>query len=327
VDDLATVSRPVVEPSRAQPVLTADANAAPVRPSPRVMGVAMLLLAALLWSVSGVAVKVARMDPIAFAFYRSLAAAATMLVLVPLGRRLGRAPVARWAIPSVLVYTAVVSLLIISMTASTAATGILLQYTGPVFVALFAWLFQGRRIGRRTLAVMTLATAGIAVMIIGSWNPSNWVGPTAGLASGVAFGALVLILEQNNRAAPGGRVNPFALVFLNNAGAALLMLPVCVATGVLAATPTQLAIVLATGAIQLAVPYALFQLALRTVRPVDASLLSLLEPVLNPVWVAVFTSERPDVPTLIGGAAILVAMVVEATKLTSGREAEGDSPS
>src|SRR5688500_1960855 len=84
----------------------------------RSAGVAMLLLAAVLWSVSGVAVKVARMDPIAFAFYRALAAALAMLALLPLGRGMGRPPQLKWAAASVLLYTAVVSLLIMSMTFS-----------------------------------------------------------------------------------------------------------------------------------------------------------------------------------------------------------------
>ena len=219
----------------------------------------------------------------------------------------------KWAEASAMLYTVVFSLLIKSMTASTAATWILLQYTGPVFCALFAWLFQGRRIGPRTLGVMALATVGIAVMVIGGWQAGSWVGPASGLASGVAFGALILMLEKNDRAAGG--VNPLALVLVNNAGAALLLLPVCVGFNVLRATPTQLAIVGATGVVQLAIPYVLFQLSLRRVRPVDASLLILLEPVLNPIWVAMATSERPDLPTLIGGAAILVAMALEAAQL------------
>ena len=304
----------------------------------------MLLAAAAMWSVSGVAVKVARMDAIAFAFYRSLAAAGVMLALLallPPARRLGRPPRAGWGLASALLYTVVVSLLILSMTVSTAATGILLQYTGPVFCALFAWLFQGRRMGARTLGVMALATAGIAVMVVGGWQAGNWLGPASGLASGAAFGALILVLEKNDRAVAGGAsvnagprgagggdaglgragggVNPLALVLLNNFGAAVLLLPICVATGVLAATPAQLAIVGATGVFQLAVPYVLFQLALRRVRPVDASLLILLEPVLNPVWVALATSERPDAATLVGGAAILVAMVIEAAKVGGSR--------
>jgi drug/metabolite transporter (DMT)-like permease len=58
----------------------------------------------------------------------------------------------------------------------------------------------------------------------------------------------------------------------------------------------------------------LFQFALRRVTPVDASLLTLLEPVLNPIWVALLTPERPDLATYIGGAAIVVALIIEATK-------------
>jgi drug/metabolite transporter (DMT)-like permease len=151
-------------------------------------------------------------------------------------------------------------------------------------------------------------------MIAGSWKAENWLGPACGLLSGAAFGALILVLEKIDRAAGPAGANPFAIVLCNNAGAALLLLPICLSTGVLAVRPWQLGLVAATGAVQLAIPYVLFQLALRRVRPVDASLLILLEPVLNPVWVALATNEKPDSFTVAGGLAILVAMVVEAVK-------------
>jgi drug/metabolite transporter (DMT)-like permease len=100
----------------------------------------------------------------------------------------------------------------------------------------------------------------------------------------------------------------------NNLGAALILLPICLSMGVLAIKPWQWGIVTATGMIQLALPYILFQIALRRVHAVDASLLILLEPVLNPVWVALATEERPDTGTIVGGLAILIAMVIEALK-------------
>ena len=281
-------------------------------PPSRAVGVFMLLLASVLWSLSGVVVKVVRIDSVAFAFWRSLGAALIMAALLPLGK--GRLPPARWLLASAGLYTVVVTLLITSMTVSTAATGILLQYTAPLFCALFARAFLGRRIGAGTTLAMAVAAAGIATMIAGSWEAQNWAGPTTGLLSGAAFGALILVLEKVDRAAGPGGANPFAVVLSNNAGAALLLLPLCLAGGVLWAAPWKLALVAATGVVQLAIPYVLFQLALRRVRPVDASLLILLEPVLNPVWVALATSERPDLYTLAGGAAILVAMVVEAVK-------------
>lgn len=278
----------------------------------RAAGVVMLLVASVLWSLSGVAVKVVQIPSISFAFWRSLAAAGAMILVFPLGT--GRAPPMKSMGASVLLYTVVVSLLILSMTASTAAVGILLQYTAPVFCALFAWAFLRRPIGRTTMVAMGVAGLGISVMVAARWTGGDPVGPVAGLISGAAFGALILVLEKIDRAAGPTGVNPFAVVLFNNAGAAAILLPICLSQGVLMTAPWKIAVIGATGVVQLAIPYVLFQLALRRVRPVDASLLILLEPVLNPIWVAIATSERPDRFTLIGGAAILAAMVVEAAK-------------
>jgi drug/metabolite transporter (DMT)-like permease len=230
---------------------------------------------------------------------------------------------------SATLYTVVVSLLITSMTASTAATGILLQYTAPLFCALFAWAFLRRRISAGTMLAMSVAAAGIAIMVVGGWKGDNWVGPVTGLISGAAFGALILVLEKIDRAAGPGGANPFAIVLFNNAGAAAILLPLCAWQGALPAAPWKIGLVCATGVVQLAIPYVLFQLALRRVRPVDASLLILLEPVLNPVWVALATKERPDAFTLAGGVAILAAMVVEAVKPANEepvRHADGAAP-
>jgi drug/metabolite transporter (DMT)-like permease len=272
----------------------------------------MLIAASVLWSLSGVVVKVVHIGPTAFAFWRSLGAAAIMAALLPLGR--GRLPPLRWMLASATLYTVVVSLLITSMTASTAATGILLQYTAPLFCALFAWVFLRRRISASTMAAMSVAAVGIGIMVWGGWKGDHWVGPVTGLISGAAFGGLILVLERVDRAAGPGGANPFAIVLFNNAGAAAILLPLCAAQGALHAAPWKVGLVCVTGVVQLAIPYVLFQLALRRVKPVDASLLILLEPVLNPVWVALATSERPDAFTLAGGVAILAAMVVEAVK-------------
>src|SRR5438094_880206 len=83
------------------------------------------------------------------------------------------------------------------------------------------------------------------------------------------------------------------VVLLTNLGAVAVLLPMALAGHVATAPAGKVGVVLAVGVVQLAVPYALFQFALRRVTPVDASLLTLLEPVLNPVWVALLTPERP----------------------------------
>ncbi len=283
----------------------------------------MLVVASVLWSLSGLAVKLAAMDPLAFAMWRSLAGAAALALALPLTR--GRWPRAKWMVPTVVTYTAVVSLLLAAMTWGTAARGILLQYTGPVFCALFAWGFQRRRIGRYTAAALLVAGVGIAVMIAGAPAGGGWVGPTCGLLSGVAFGGLILLLERVNRD-DSGDVNAIAVTFLNNAGAATILVLLCLFTRTpLLGDARQMAIVTATGVVQLAIPYALFQMALKRVGPVDASLLILLEPVLNPIWVALAVGEQPDGATVVGGAAILAAMVIEALKPAGDDQAKSAS--
>jgi drug/metabolite transporter, DME family len=297
------------------------------RDARRAVGIVMLLAASVLWSFAGIAVKVAELPPLAFTFWRSLAAAAALGVamLVGIPGAAGRWPRDRWMAASMLLYTAVVALLITATAYGNAGRAILLQYTGPVFCALFAWVFQRRAITRRTWSAIAVAAVGITFMVIGANDDdatggtaaaarrgglAAWLPPLFGLASGVAFGALVLVLEKVNRAG----ASPMVVVLLNNLACAAVVLPLALlTTSGISATPRQFAIVGGTGIVQLALPYVLFMLALRHVHPVDATLLILLEPVLNPVWVALATAERPDVPTIIGGAAVLAALVIEAT--------------
>src|SRR5215207_8801128 len=163
----------------------------------RTVGVLMLIVASILWSVSGVAVKKIHMDPIGFAFWRSLAAGLSMIALLPFSR--GRAPSPGPMAMSIVLHAAVVSLLVSAMTASTAAAGIILQYTGPVYCALFAWMFQRRAIGGRTAMALVIAMLGVAIMLIGGDNRGDLRGPIYGAISGVAFGALILTLELVNR--------------------------------------------------------------------------------------------------------------------------------
>src|SRR6266478_1970256 len=83
----------------------------------------------------------------------------------------------------------VAMLIAASLLWSLAGMAILLQYTQPVWCAIFAWYFLRRRIDRRTLLALVVASVGVAVMIIGQPRGSDWVGPMCGLLSGVAFGA------------------------------------------------------------------------------------------------------------------------------------------
>lgn len=293
------------------PFLTAPTTA-------RRTGVFMLLLCAALWSLNGLVVKVTKADPIAFAGLRSAIAAGFVLLFLPMLR--GARPAWGAMAVCVILHTLMVGFFIAAITRGKAASGVILQYTGPAWVALIAWALQGQNIGRRTVASVVLTVVGVLVMLVvpllreKSFDP---VGPTCGLLAGVAFGALVVMLEKVDRDTlrlRGAAANPLWIILINNAGTALLLLPIALAQGRLQLTGTQWGLIAFCGIVQHAVPYVLFQLGLRRVRPVEASLLILLEPLLSPTWVALVLAEYPSVWDFAGGAAIFAALILEATK-------------
>jgi drug/metabolite transporter (DMT)-like permease len=286
------------------------------RSSRRGVGVAMLLACAALWSLNGLVVKLAGADPIAFAGLRSAIAAGFVLLFLPFFS--GGRPAFGPMLGCVLFHTLMVGFFIAAITWGRAASGVILQYTGPAWVALIAWGLQGQRIGRRTVIAVVLTIIGVVAMLIvpllreKTFDP---IGPTCGLLAGIAFGALVVMLEKVDRDAGGA--NPLMIIFINNAGTAALLVPLAYVSDRLHLSAGQLGLIAFCGIVQHALPYLLFQLGLRRVRPVEASLLILLEPLLSPTWVAIFIGEYPSVWDFAGGAAIFAALILEATKKNS----------
>jgi drug/metabolite transporter (DMT)-like permease len=78
------------------------------------------------------------------------------------------------------------------------------------------------------------------------------------------------------------------------------------------------------GSVQLAIPYLLYSLAIRHVRALDASIISIIEPILNPIWVMLVTSERPSFWSIIGGSIVLATSL--ARSLVASRYGRATSP-
>jgi drug/metabolite transporter, DME family len=101
-------------------------------------------------------------------------------------------------------------------------------------------------------------------------------------------------------------VHPVYLTWINNLACALLLLPMVKTQLMLSST--QLAILAVMGAVQLGLPYLLFSKGLQLVSLQEASLIALIEPVLNPVWVALIVGEIPSTATMAGGGLILIGL-------------------
>jgi len=88
----------------------------------------------------------------------------------------------------------------------------------------------------------------------------------------------------------------------------------------------DLGYLVALGAGQMGVGLALFTVGARLVPAAEAALIGLLEVVLGPLWVWIAFTERPDTATLLGGAIVLVAVVIQAQAEPPGGRAAGAPP-
>jgi drug/metabolite transporter (DMT)-like permease len=227
------------------------------------------------------------------------------LVLVPFVPR-GHRSFLPVMIPIGLVFGAMTGLYLGAVKATTAANAIYLQYTATFWVVPLGIVFLGERPDRRSLLGIALAMVGIAVIVSfgHGGRSSEWLGIGLGLGSGVAYAGVIIGM----RGLRG--VDPVWLSAVNNLlGSMALGIWMTATRGFpVIPTPTQALGLAAFGGIQMAIPYVLFARGLRTVSAPEAALISLIEPILTPLWVVLATRELPSPATLLGGSFLLAGV-------------------
>jgi drug/metabolite transporter (DMT)-like permease len=301
---------------------------------------AYLVGAAFLWSLgslfmrvllepTGTGLDTPKLSPLQIAFFRGLFAG---LVLVPLLRR----PDVRFRpvmLGMMVCFGTMSALYLSALGGGQAANAILLQNTAPLWVYLLGVYLLGEPADRRNLSAILVGLCGMVVIVAGNWNPSAGgdaesaaVVLLMGLGSGITYAGVVLFLR-------GLRHESSAwLMVLNLFGGAALIAGFVVVRGgwpVLRdwfATPsaTQFGVLALFAAVQMAAPYWLFARGLCTVGPQEAGIITLLEPVLNPVWAYLIAPEKdtPTVWTFAGGVLLLGALAwryVPRRRATSAR--------
>jgi drug/metabolite transporter (DMT)-like permease len=271
----------------------------------------LILAAAILWSLAGVFIKFLDLHPLAIVFYRSLFAS---LVFMPFLKRRDF-HCNGTILVSVLTYTAAISAFVSANKLTSAANAIVLQYTAPIFVFLFSWLALGEKISKGNLAALAVAMIGIGIISLDSVGAPEMAGVALALLSGVLFAAYMINLQRTRD------IGPVYLTWINNGVCAFLLF--WVVRTQLALTADQATILAVMGAVQLGAPYYLFSKGLQTVSLPEASLIALIEPVLNPLWVALIVGELPSTATVWGGGLILFGLGVRYVWPWVGASAEG----
>jgi len=263
--------------------------------------VLMMLCCAALWSIGGVFIKLIPWNPLVIAGFRSLLAGGVVFAYMRL-----RGQPLRWNRRSVLSGVMLCGVMLLFVSANkltTAANAIVLQYTAPVFVLIYSSLFFHAKFRRIDVLAVLVTIAGMSLFFFDSLSPGNLAGNLLAIGAGMCFAGMMVI---------SGRADADTCmtgIFFGNMLTALAGIPFAFFTGTVFDTRSVLSI-LVLGVFQLGIPYVLYGLATRGCSPLACSLLALVEPLLNPVWVLIFTGEAPGVFALVGAAVVLTAVTV-----------------
>lgn len=259
--------------------------------------VGYLLLAALGWSLAGVLFKLVDWPPVAAAGGRGLFSA---VFLIAIGWRKLRFTWSPLQLGTAFVYTGCTVLFAIANKLTTAANAILLQYTAPVWIALFgAWLLN-ERATRADWITIAASFAGMALFLYEGLQLNNLAGILLALASGIFFAAMIMMLRKQKDG------SSLESIILGNVFGFLISIPAIWSAGVPSTGSITALVVL--GVVQLGIPYLLYARAIPHVTALEAALLPVIEPILNPVWVMLFIGERPTPLSLAGGVIVVGAV-------------------
>jgi drug/metabolite transporter (DMT)-like permease len=264
--------------------------------SPERLGIVYVVGAALLWSTGGVGIKAVDAPPLVVACLRSAIAAVALALWF-------RPGLPRWSPMLVAILASYVSCLttfVVATKWTAAANAIFLQYSGVIWVLLLAPAVLGERLRAIDAAAIAIAFAGMGLFFVGDLDTGGRAGDRVAVLSGLCYAALVLSLR---RARDAGAET--AVVWGNVCTAAVLA-PFVVRD--LAMPPASFVVLVFLGVVQIGLAYVLFVRGLRLLPAAQASLVGMLEPIANPIWVFLLLGEVPRGTAIAGGAVVLAAI-------------------
>ena len=261
-------------------------------------GTLFVAVSALLYSIGGLCIKLIPWNGL------SINGARTAIALLVIGgyMLLVRHPLRfnRWILLGAITVSVTNTLFSVANKMTTAANAIVLQFTVPIFVMLFSMLFFGKRPQRIDVIACVVVFGGIVFFFLDSLEMGGGIGNLLALISGVTYAGVFLLREMPNSDA-------ISSVFWGDVLSAITGLPFLFQETQF--TTTAWISLIGMGLFQVGLAYVFLCLGLQTTPPVTASLITGIEPVLNPILVAVFYKEQMGRFALIGAAIVILAVI------------------
>jgi drug/metabolite transporter (DMT)-like permease len=209
-----------------------------------------------------------------------------------------------------LAYAATLILFILANKLTTAANSIFLQAVAPLYLLLLGpWLLK-EPVGRADIVFLAAFAAGLALFFVRiepprQTAPDPFLGNILAAISGATWALVLVGLRWLGREGRPERGSPAASVAFGNLIAFAVCLPWTFPMGQIQIRDWLILVYL--GVFQVGLAYVCVTLAMRRLGALEASLLILIEPALNPIWAWLVHGEKPGALALTGGGVILVA--------------------
>ncbi len=255
-----------------------------------------LVITAVLYSTAGLAFKYVDWHPLVLSGMRSL------VILPILGLYMGSFKIRfnrTVLLGAMFSYLSMITFVIANQL-TTAANAIALQYTNPVFVVLYLWLFMKFKLQKRDMAVIAVTLLGMVLFFLEDMSPGNLLGNLVAILSGMAMAAMNIYSSTTKEET----LHAIMAAQMISIAVGLLLLPVYPPHLVQSAIISVVYMSLFTTA----VPYLFYAKGMKYSSPIDGSLILMVDPILNPVWVFAFTGEMPGPLAMVGAVLVIIGV-------------------
>ncbi len=259
-------------------------------------------------------IKSVAWHPLAIAGARS--AIASLVILLYLGK-----PEINWSWPQIagaLAYAGTVILFVTATKLTTAANAILLQYGAPIYVVFLGKWFLNEEASREDWWAVVAVLGGMVLFFFDQLQWGSLLGNIIAVLSGWSFAFLIIFMRMQKDS------SPLESVLIGNIFAALIGLPFMFEY---LPPPGVWVNLIFLGTVQLGLSYILYSIAIKGVTALEASLIPVIEPILNPLWVFLAIGEIPGKWALAGSAVILTSVILWFLKKNREKKPSLSAPS
>ena len=242
-------------------------------------------------------IKLIEWNPLAIAGMRSAIAGLFIFLFL----RKPKISFSKVQLACAVVYALTTTAFVVGNKLTTAANVILLQYTAPIYVAIFGSWFLNERTHFFDWVIILICLGGMVLFFLDEITFGGLWGNVIAIFSGVSFGAMILLLRKQKSG------SPLESVLLGNIMVALVLLPFMFES--MPDTRSWVGLGL-LGTFQLGLSYVLYSIAIKRISALEGVLIPIVEPVLNPIWVFLLVGERPGTWAIAGGVIIFVSISI-----------------